>query len=86
VHLFLSIGQGLVFHEPFGNGEQGVISSHFDIHPGFDFCSALADQDIARKNGFTGEFLYSQPLGVTVATVSTGTTTFYVPLPLLHFD
>ena len=78
MNLFLPVGQSLVFNNTLGNCEQGIISTDLDVQARFDLGAALADEDVSGENGLTSKFFYTQPLCIAVATVSAGTTTFFM--------
>jgi hypothetical protein len=61
--------QGFIHNLTFRNCEQGIIGPDHHVQAGFDACSALTDQDIARHNALTGVFFNAQPLPIAVATV-----------------
>ena len=42
------------------------------------FCAALAHKDISGKDGFTAEFLYSEPLGVGITPVFCRSAAFFM--------
>jgi hypothetical protein len=57
-------------HNPGYFGEESIVSAYADIHAGFEFRAALADENRTARDKLTGKALDSEPLGVTIAAVS----------------
>src|SRR5579872_2583911 len=58
------------------HGIKGVIAAHADIFTGMDLGAALADQDIAAKDGFAAEFLDAEATAFGIAPIARGTACF----------
>jgi len=50
--------------------EKGVVSTDTDVHAGFEFGSALADEYGAAGHQLSSESFHAKPLGMTVPSVA----------------
>ncbi len=63
-------------------GEQRVVATHADVLAGVVACAALANDDVASDDFFATELLDAEALGVAIASVLTGSLSFFVS----HFE
>src|SRR5690606_9498130 len=66
------------FHNAFHLRENGVILADADIAAGVPLRAALADDDVARNDGFATELLHAEATACAVATVAGRTACLFV--------
>ena len=72
------IAATIKLHKAIDQGKKCEIVTLTDAFAGVKFIANLADQNITSSDRFATKSLYSTSLGVRVATVSTGTLTFFM--------
>jgi hypothetical protein len=70
VHALALFGNVAKLHDAVRKRKKRMIFPNTHVLAGTDFCSALANEDIAAANHFAAEFLNAKPLRSTVAAIA----------------
>jgi hypothetical protein len=73
-----SLAATIEVHIAFDQSKNRVIVTHANISAWQKLRANLSNQNVSRANSFATKLLYAQSLRVAVATVTSGTLTFFV--------